>query len=177
MGNSNHADFFPERISKCGQRAFDSPRKGLQEPPEILSLSYMFTHNSVWSSFAPLHSVWYLAWNGKFQPCGCFFLEEFRSADSTSSTALQRAYEGHRRYNFYHFYFPSYDPFWYSVSPLYSVSSMEREIQTMRIVFMEKFRYADSAHSTALRRAYWGHRRYILYQFHFGRMTPFDIRL
>ena len=43
-----------------------------------------------------------------------YFLEEFQSADSTRSTALQRAYKGHSRYNLSHSYFPSYNPVWYS---------------------------------------------------------------
>ena len=41
--------------------------------------------------------------------------------------------------------------------------SMEREIQTMRIHFLEKYQSVDSAQSTALQRAYKGHQRYNLY--------------
>ena len=50
-----------------------------------------------------------------------YFLEEFQSADNARSTALQRAYKGHRRYNPYNFYFPRYISVWYSFAPLYSV--------------------------------------------------------
>ena len=49
------------------------------------------------------------------------------------------------------------------------VYSMEREIQTMRIYFLEKFQSADSARSTALQRAYKGNQRYNPYTFHFPR--------
>ena len=150
----------------------------------------------------------------EIQTMRIFFLEEFQSADSARSTVLQRAYKGHRWYNLSHFYFPSYNPFWYSFAPLYSVCikhgtensnhadlfpgriskcgqhaidsptkglqgpskdiisliltfrvitqfdirshhytacvySIEREIQTMRIYFLEEFQSADSARSTA----------------------------
>ena len=44
---------------------------------------------------------------------------------------------------------------------------MEREIQTMRIYFLEKFQSADSARSTALQTAYKGHKRNNLYHVYF----------
>ena len=44
---------------------------------------------------------------------------------------------------------------------------MEREIQTMRIYFLEEFQSADNARSTALSRAYKGHQRYSLYHIYF----------
>ena len=94
----------------------------------------------------------------EIQTMRIYFLEEFQSADSARSTALQRAYKGHQRYNPYNFYFPRYNSVWYSFAPLYSVCiySMEQEIQTMRIYFLEEFQSADSARSTALQRAYEG---------------------
>ena len=105
----------------------------------------------------------------EIQTMRIYFLEEFQNADSARSTALQRAYKGHKRYNLYHVYFPRYNPVWYSFAPLYSVYlySMKLEIQTMRIYFLEEFQNADSARSTALQRAYKGHKRYNLYHVHF----------
>ena len=35
----------------------------------------------------------------KIQTMRIYFLEEFQSADSARSTALQKAYKGHQRYN------------------------------------------------------------------------------
>ena len=46
----------------------------------------------------------------EIQTMRIYFLEEFQSADSARSTALQRAYKGHSRYNLSHFYIPSYNP-------------------------------------------------------------------
>ena len=46
----------------------------------------------------------------EIQTMRIYFLEEFQSADSARSTALQMAYKGHSRYNLSHSYFPSYNP-------------------------------------------------------------------
>ena len=52
------------------------------------------------------------------------------------------------------------------------VYSKKREIQTMRIYFLEKFQSVDSARSTAPRRAYKVHQRYNLYHVYFPRYNP-----
>ena len=49
---------------------------------------------------------------------------------------------------------------------------MEREIQTMRIYFLEEFQSADNARSTALQRAYKGHQRYDLNPVYFSSYIP-----
>ena len=168
-----------------------------------------------------------------------FFLEKFQCADSAPSTALQRAYKGHQRYNLSHSYFPSHNPYilifvctiiqrvyiawngkfkpcgffsWKNfkvrtardrqpykgptrstkdiISLILtfrvithfdirlhhytaSVYSMEREIQTMRILFLEEFQSADSARSTALQRFYKVHQRYNLSHSYFPSHNPF----
>ena len=110
----------------------------------------------------------------EMQTMRIYFLEEFQSADNARSIALQRAYKGHSRYNLSHFYSPRYNPVLYSFAGHYTacVYSMGREMQTMRINFLEEFQSADNARSIALQRAYTGHSRYNLSHFYFPRYNP-----
>ena len=94
------------------------------------------------------------------------FLEEFQSADSALSTALQRAYIIITFRVITHFDIRLHHCKAY-------VYSMERDIQTLRIFFLEEFQGADSAQLTALQRAYEGHQRYIFHHYNFPSYNPF----
>ena len=101
------------------------------------------------------------------------FLEEFQSADNARSIALQRAFKGHSRYNFSHFYSPRYNQFYIRLHNYTTcVYSMGREMQTMRINFLEEFQSADNARSIALQRAHTGHSKYNLSHFYSPRYNP-----
>ena len=96
-----------------------------------------------------------------------YFLEEFQSADNAP------------RYNpdlVFIFTFRDITQFDIRL-PHYTacVYSIEREMQTMRINFLEEFQsvlYSDNARSIALQRAYTGHSRYNLSHFYFPRYNP-----
>ena len=103
-----------------------------------------------------------------------YFLEEFQSADNARSIALQRAFtRAIQGIIFLIFTFRDITQFDIRL-PHYTacVYSIGREMQTMRINFLEEFQSADNARSIALQRAYTGHSRYNLSHFYSPRYNP-----
>ena len=101
----------------------------------------------------------------EIQTMRIYFLEEFQSADNARSTTLRRAYNWATK-DMISIQSTFRDITQFDIRLQHCtacVYSIEREIQTTRIYFLETFQSADNAQSTALQRAYKGHRRYNLY--------------
>ena len=153
------------------------PYKWAYKGHQRYNLSIIFTFRVITQFDIRLHhytACVYISMEREIQTMRIYFLEEFQSADSARSTALQRAYKGHQDIISLIVTFRVITQFDIR-SHHYTacVYSMEREIQTMRIYFLEEFQSADSARSTVLQRAYKGHQRYNPYNFYFPRYNSF----
>ena len=89
---------------------------------EIISI--MSTFRDITQFDISLHhytAYMYIAQNGKFKPCGSISWKNFKVRTARDRQPYKGPYKGHQRYNLYNFYFPRYNPVWYSFAPLYSV--------------------------------------------------------
>ena len=103
--------FFSWKNFKVRTARYRQPHKGpIRATKDVVSL--LFTFRVITQFAIRLHH--YIAFlysmEREIPTMRIYFLGEFQSADSARSTALQRAYKGHPRYNLSHYYFLSYNP-------------------------------------------------------------------
>ena len=105
----------------------------------------------------------YIVWNGKFLPCGFCSWKNFKVRTASDRQPYKGPTRATKDLFFINFTFRLITPFDIRLHHYTAcVYSMQREIETMRIYFLEEFQTADSVPTTALQRAYKGHQRYNL---------------
>ena len=168
------AAFFPGRISKCGQRPFDTPTKGLQGSPKIHSSSLLLSDSQPRLIFVCTFAKrTYIVWNWKLKPCEFFSWKNFKVRTAHDRHLYKGPTRATKDIISLIFIFRLITPFdirlHHNTACVYSI---EREIEAMRIFFLEEFQSADSARSTALQKASKGHQRYNLYHVYFPIYNP-----
>ena len=134
--------YFLEKFQSADSARSTALQRPTRATKDIISIIFTFRDMTQFDIRLHFYTAYmYIAWIGKFKPCGFISWENFKVRTTRDRQSYKGPTKGHKKYNLYHVYFPSYKPAWYSFSPLYTacVYNIEREIQTMRIYFLEKF--------------------------------------